>query len=394
MTLADYDLAEIRKRIYEAYQKENPILDKFRKYARDLANRVKPVRPYSVNAVSFVSSDGGDNRLFFNPAVIELVRVVDSRGNQCAIDAIASNIKTSDLNERVKADSPLMVRPLKRLCDDLNISELEQLSYLLSGLEEGKSTGAIRCYRDIVEWAVLYDLIVNYEWGNDTVIVRDGLLRTKSFKREIFPKIDAKIREGIEKHKRKNVNISIVGVAKQSAVLSRLAVALELEGVFHKPFPCYAEVPREIEMECYNYDRTWLDTYETIQEYNEKAREEGSSEKPYLYQSMGQMFLVKFGDRPYDPVWPVDIAAFQVHEADRIIGQLTVDAQNGFPIPDYPMCIQKAHDYAKIGGIEVTILQDFLFEGITQNLNDQEKERMLRMKYLGENLASRRYKNA
>lgn len=394
MTLADYDLAEIRKRIYEAYQKENPILEKFRKYARDLANRVKPVRPYSVNAVSFVSSDGGDNRLFFNPAVIELVRVVDSRGNQCAIDAIASNTKTSDLNERVKADSPLMVKPLKRLCDDLNISELEQLSYLLSGLEEGKSTGAIRCYRDIVEWAVLYDLIVNYEWGNDTVIVRDGLLRTKSFKREIFPKIDAKIREGIEKHKRKNVNISIVGVAKQSAVLSRLAVALELEGVFHKPFSCYAEVPREIEMECYNYDRTWLDTYETIQEYNEKAREEGSSEKPYLYQSMGQMFLVKFGDRPYDPVWPVDIAAFQVHEADRIIGQLTVDAQNGFPIPDYPMCIQKAHDYAKIGGIEVTILQDILFEGITQNLNDQEKERMLRMKYLGENLASRRYKNA
>jgi len=393
MTLADYDLDEIRKRIYEAYQKESPIFEKFRKYAKNLSNEIRPVRPYSVNAVSFVSSDGGDNRLFFNPAVIELVRVVDSRGNQCAIDAIPSNTKTSDLNERVKADSPLMVKPLKKLCEDLNINRLEELSYLLSGLEEGKSTGAIRCYRDIVEWAVLYDLIVNYEWGSDTVIVRDGLLRTKSFKRDVFPKIDTKIREGVEKHKRRNVNVSVVGVAKQSAVLSRLAVALELEGVFHKPFPCYAKVPPEIENECYNYDRTWLDTYESIVEHNEEAREKGEKEKPFLYQSMGQMYLVKFGDRPNDPVWPGDIATWQINEADRIIGQLTLDAQNGFPIPDYPMCIQKAHDYAKIGGIEVAILQDLLFEGITQNLNEHEKERMLRMKYLGENLASRRYKN-
>lgn len=393
MAFSDYDLAEVRKRIYEAYQQESPILQELRNDARILANHIKPVRPYSVNAVSFVSSDGGDNRLIFNPAVIELVRVVDSRGNQCAFDAIASNAKIRDLNERLKAGSPWLVEPLKRLCEDVDIHEVEELSYLLRGLDEGRSTAAIRCYRDIVEWAVLYDLIVNYEWGTDTIIVRDGLLRTKSFKRDIFPKIDAKIREGVEKHKRKNVNIAIVGVAKQSAVLSRLAVALELEGVFHKPFPCYAKVPKKIEEKCYHYDRTWLDTYEAIQEHNEK-REDGTPEKPYLYQSMGQMYLVKFGDRTFDPVWPVDIASWQTDDADRIIGQLTVDAQQGFPIPDYPMCIQKAHEHAKISGIEVAILQDILFEGMTRNLNEQEQERILRMRYFGENLASRRYKNA
>lgn len=131
MALADYDLDEFRKRIYEAYQKEEPIMEELRKHAKVFADLIKPIRPYSVNAVSFVSSDGGDNRLFFNPAVIELVRVVDSRGNQCAIDAIASNTKTKDLNERVKADSPLLVEPLKRLCEDLGIQEVEQLSYLL-----------------------------------------------------------------------------------------------------------------------------------------------------------------------------------------------------------------------------------------------------------------------
>jgi hypothetical protein len=87
-----------------------------------------------------------------------------------------------------------------------------------------------------------------------------------------------------------------------------------------------------------------MDTFETT-EVDDKGRK--------LYQSMGRMFLVKFGDRPLDPVWPVDIAEWQLPDADKILGRLTVDSQQGFPIPDYPMVIQRAHDFAKLNGIEV-----------------------------------------
>jgi len=383
--LAEDNFDEIKRRVFDAYQNEDPIIQKFREYARRLKNDVKPIRPYSVNAVSFVSSDGGDNRLYFNPAVVELVRVVDSRGNQCALDAIAGNSKASDFNERAKSESPLLVEPLKRLCQDLKLSVLD-LSYLLSGIEKpGKSTGAVRVYRDIVEWAVLYDLMKYREWGSDTIIVREGMLRTKSFKRKVFPKIDQLIREAHQNHKKKNISVSMVGVAKQSAVLSRLSVALELEETLHKPFPCYVQVPTDIEADCYNFDRTWLDTLETSE-----PDEEGT----YLYQSIGKLFLVKFGDRPFDPVWPVDIAEWQLNDVDKIIGQLTKDAQPGFPIPDFPMCVQKAHDFAKVNGLEVDILQDILFEGITQKLTPEEKEKVLRMKYLGQNLTNIRYRNA
>lgn len=383
--LAEDNFDEIKRRVFDAYQNEDPIIQKFREYARRLKNDVKPIRPYSVNAVSFVSSDGGDNRLYFNPAVVELVRVVDSRGNQCALDAIAGNSKASDFNERARSESPLLVEPLKRLCQDLDSSVLD-LSYLLSGIEKpGKSTGAVRVYRDIVEWAVLYDLMKYREWGSDTIIVREGMLRTKSFKRKVFPKIDQLIREAHQSHKKKNISVSMVGVAKQSAVLSRLSVALELEETLHKSFPCYVQVPPDIEAECYNFDRTWLDTLETSE-----PDEEGS----YLYQSIGKLFLVKFGDRPFDPVWPVDIAEWQLSDVDKIIGQLAKDAQPGFPIPDFPMCVQKAHDYAKVNGLEVDILQDILFEGITQKLTPEDKEKVLRMKYLGQNLTNIRYRNA
>jgi hypothetical protein len=197
--------------------------------------------------------------------------------------------------------------------------------------------------------------------------------------------IDQRIRKICAEHKKKNVNVSIVGVAKQSAVLSRLAVALELEETFHKPFPCYVKVPQYIEEECYNFDKTWLDTLETS-EPNEDGK--------YLYQSMGKLYLVKFGDRPFDPVWPVDLAEWDIQEASKIIGQLLHDAQPGFPIPDFPQSVQKAHDFAKVNGIEVSVLQDILFDGITQSLSSQETERMLRMRYLGQNLTNRRYKNA
>jgi hypothetical protein len=104
------------------------------------------------------------------------------------------------------------------------------------------------------------------------------------------------------------------------------------------------------------------------------------------------MFLVKFGDRPLDPVWPVDIAEWQVGQADKILGQLTVDAQQGFPMPDYPMCIQRAHDFAKLTGLEIQVLQDLLLQGVCQKLTPEESERMLRFQYLGQSLAALRYK--
>lgn len=387
MSLANFDLEQLRDKVLKAYRVDDPLLGKFREYARRLKADVKPLRTYSVNAVSFVSTDGGDNRLIFNPAIVELVRVVDSRGNECALDAVASTAPLEELEKRARPGTEAGVGPLQRLCSDLG-KDLKTMSYLIRAAgKPGKSTGAMRCYRDMIEWAVLYDLVANpnIQWGGDTILVRDGLLRTKSFNREVFPLVDQKLREGVASHNVRNVNLSLVGVAKQSAVLGRLAVSLELEGTFHKEYPCYVKVPPEVEEDCYNFDRTWLDTYETS-EPEENGRR--------LYQSLGSLYLAKFGDRPLDPVWPVDIATWQTGQAEKILGQLTVDAQQGFPIPDYPMCIQKAHDFAKLTGIEIEVLQDLLVQGMCQNLSPQEVERLLRLKHLGRSLAALRYKEA
>src|SRR2546428_11829459 len=102
MALANLDLEKLRRKVIAAYQQDLPQLEACREHARRLREGVKPLRTYSVNAVSFVSADGGDNRLSFNPGAVELVRVVDSRGNECALDAVGSSIKLAELEERGK----------------------------------------------------------------------------------------------------------------------------------------------------------------------------------------------------------------------------------------------------------------------------------------------------
>ena len=104
--------------------------------------------------------------------------------------------------------------------------------------------------------------------------------------------------------------------------------------------------------------------------------------------------MAKFGDRSFNPVWPVDIAEWNAHEAHKILGQLLFDAQIGFPIPDFPQSIQRAHNFASISGIEVEVLQDIFFEEIAKNFSPQEQEKLYRMRYFNQNLTNRRYKNA
>ncbi len=380
--LSEDNIELIKMQIESSYKLiEEPVIQTLREYAKKIRENIKILRPYSATAVSFVSADGGDNRITFNPCVLELIRVVDSRGNQCAIDPIFGNSKSDILNERMEK-----IPPLKRLCNDIGIEKLTDISYLLGGFgESGKSAGAVNVYRDIVEWAVLYDFLFN-DWGTNTIIIREGLLRTKSIKNTLFPIIDKHIKNKCLEHQRqKNININIVGVAKESAVISRLSIALALENVFRLPYPCYVKVPDDVEQYCYNYDRTWFNTFE--------PSENGENLK---YSSMGKLFLVKFGDGAYDPVWPVDIAHWDVENVEMILGQLLHDAMLGFPIPDFPLSIQKAHDHAKIGGIELKILEDILIEGMVKNLSDDEKESVYRVKHLNinKNLTSVRYKNA
>jgi hypothetical protein len=86
---------------------------------------------------------------------------------------------------------------------------------------------------------------------------------------------------------------------------------------------------------------------------------------------LGTLFFVKFGLRPRDPIWPIDILSSQASEADRIFGHLLADAIEGFPVPLYPRCLQKAHERAALVDFDMDVLQDTIFAGLRSALRDE-----------------------
>ena len=161
------------------------------------------------------------------------------------------------------------------------------------------------------------------DYGTDTVIVWHGLLRSKVFSGTLFAELRKGIDESIREQKtRKRRSIYVAGVAKHSKVLQRYRLAMMLEGTMRCEYPCYADVSRELEQNAY----VWS-------EYARGGEIETGEANKFV---AGKMFFVKFGGRPRDPIWPVDLLESQVADAQVAFGSLLTDSFEGFPIPFYP----------------------------------------------------------
>jgi hypothetical protein len=202
----------------------------------------------------------------------------------------------------------------------------------------------------------LFSIIREKEFGTDTLIVFDGLLRSKGFSGNLFRKVREGMEEGIAKHASNRRKVFVVGFAKHSKVLSRYRLSMSLEHILTTDYPSYLEIPREIERKSY----LW----------SEYAREDDQDGEANKFVG-GKLFFAKFGNRAQDPIWPIDILISQAGDAQAIMGHLLADALNGFPVPFYPLCLQKAHENAALVDFDFDILQDKIFDGIRTMLGDE-----------------------
>jgi len=251
---------------------------------------------------------------------------------------------------------------LGRMMKYLGVNELSQLSHMIRPDDGGRpnSPSWVQVYRELVEWAILFAIVREKDFATDTLIVFDGFLRSKVFAKDLFQKYRAGIQEGIGHHYSVNKRrIYLVGVAKHSKVLSRYRLAMALEGVMQSPFPCYVEIPRELEEKAY----VWSE----YARGDERVTEGGEINKFVA----GKMFFVKFGKGPRDPVWPIDIFLSQSNDHTTIFGYLLNDATEGFPVPLYPRSLQKAHENAALVDFDMDILQDMIFSGLRTNLGKE-----------------------
>lgn len=342
----------IRRAIREQTRLDLPLLDELRADMRALAGTVRVIRPRSATAVSLVASDGGNNRLTFDPFAIQVVRVVDSYGKELFCDAVSPTTDTDTLSRAQFDASGAPATPLGRLMADLGTPSLCELSPMIpSGEKVRKSPEQISpswvlVYRDLCEWAVLYERICTANFGTDTLFVRDGILRAPIFRGDLLMVLGERLEQAMRRNLREERrHLFLVGLAKHSHVLTRYRLAMALERTLPAGEPRYVRIPRELEAKTYRWP-----------EYTRGIEASDGGAKPQHV--LGDMYLVRFGTRALDPVWTVDVFTPQSAQTPEILGYLLGDAIGGFPVPFYPRCLQRAHEHAQVVDFDLEILQD------------------------------------
>jgi len=381
------ELPYLRQTIRDATIRDRRLLDDLRKEVRSLSGEVRAIKPRSTTSVSLVASDGGNNKLVFDPFHVQLVRVVDSYGEQLCLDAVTPTTDTDILSRAQFKEDGSPRTALGQVMADLALTPrtLNQLSHMIPDGQKVRekpdevSPSWVLVYRDLCEWAALYERICYRNFATDTLLVRDGLLRSKLFRGEHFINFRKRIEEAIERIRQETRRkVFLVGLAKHSKVLARYNLAMALEGTFSAGAPRYVRVPRALEAKAY----VWP-------EYARGAEtEESEGEAPKFV--AGDMYFVRFGERSGDPLWTVDILSSQSQQAAEVFGYLLADATDGFPVPFYPRCLQKAHEYAEIVDFDLDILQDEVVVAVRGLLSEKEIPALEALRLQGD-VSARRY---
>lgn len=353
---------QLKQEIVESIAADRGLLEQLRDEIRPLRSEIRPIYTRNATSMSLVATDGGNISLQFDPFLVQIIRIVDSSNREYCLEAVTPTTKISTLSAKQFHPDGTPRTALGAMMAYLGVRDLRTLSPRIRNNEDGKpiSPGWVQVYRELVEWASLFSIIRTNDFATDTLIIVDGLLRSVIFANGLFNTYWQGIKEGIELQRRnKHRKIYLAGVAKHSKVLSRYRLAMSLESILTSNYAAYVTIPRDIEEKAY----TWS-------EYTrgDNRVQEGED----ISQFVGvKMFFVKFGNKPRDPIWPIDLYLSQAAEVPHMLGCMLADAINGFPIPLYPLCLQKAHANAALVDFDFDILQNNIFDGIRRILAEE-----------------------
>ena len=352
---------QLKQEIAGSIEADRSLLDQLRAEIHPLKSQVHPIRERTTTSVSLVATDGGNASVQFDPFLVQIVRIVDSNNFEYCLEALTPTTSIAELSAKQFSADGNPCTALGEMMLYLGVKSLPALSPYIYETTRSRPThsGWVKAYRELAEWAILFSL-VKHPFASDTLLIYDGLLRSTIFASDYFQKYLRGIEESIQFQKQHNrQQIYLAGVAKHSKVLSRYRLAMALEGILSTTYPAYLAIPAHIEQMAYKWSE-YASNSDSTMELNDIH--------PFVG---GKMYFVKFGSSARDPIWPVDIFLPQHEKAAEILGCMLTDALNGFPIPLYPLSLQKAHANAALVDFELDILQNYIFDGIRQVLADE-----------------------
>lgn len=352
--------AAVKAEVKNAIASQRNAIDELRSDVRPLKKQVRRIKPRSTTSISIVGTDGGSKDIAFDPFMLQVVRVVDSSEKDHCMEIVSTSTDLLQLRKRHLTDEGEPLTPLGRMMKFLGKTEFHELTPMIPIPPAIPKSSWVSVYRELQEWSVLLDLVCNHSFASDTLVMRDGWLRTKIFSPGLFVSLKEKVEDAIANAQRQHrKRIYLAAVLRQSKVIQKYQLALALEGVLRTNYPSYVPFPTDLQKRVFEHP-------EIIGEMKD-----GSAIQDARNMVAGSMFLVKFGSRPNDRVWVVDVLRSQVDDASTIFGYMLADAEAGFPITFYPMSLQRAQEHAVIEGFDFDILRETVGSGVRNLLGNQ-----------------------
>ena len=370
-------LPELRRKIRAQAALEARVLDELVNQAAGLAPHVRPIRPRTATAVALTAADGGNNSVAFNPFELQVIRVVDSQGKELFLDVVSPATDIDELGRRHRGDRTV----LGKLMDDLDAQRLSDLSSMMTT----RNRKWVEVYRDLCEWATLHDLITSHQFAADTLIVRDGLLRTTIFAGDTLVRLGELMKQAIDRQAKDNRRrIWLAGLAKKTKVLDHYRLAISLAGIFDRGTPCFVPVPHELQERVYRSNADYV---------REPGDDESGAEsgRRSATENIGAMYFVRFGPHAGDPIWTADLLAWQRQDAQAVFGHLQADAAAGFPVPFYPFSLQQADAHSRVADLDLDIIEDGLVGAVREHVGDGKRHIVDALLLATQNVAARRY---
>lgn len=308
---------------------------------REKVRRLKfvPIEPAgSYIPMTFKSFDGGRFNLRFEPFEFEVVKVADSNGNvRMNFAAPVGDLEDGDIGEIL---SDLDANPImRRFLDVLGASSLRDVSRFLTA----KGT-----LMEIAEFACIFDAVGKAPRDSKSIILKDGLLRTRKIRDDLIPRM-------IDCIRRNKDHVRVVGVAKTSKIVFLLHAALICERVFPPDHAGYIKIPLDVENMAYKWSPST------------RLRPGVPTRLAY---ALGDLYIAKLS-RSKNLFVTVELpndaggrCIYSESEVTEIMSYLAKDAMYSYPVMGYPQTIMRAHESAAGLGMSASILYDNVIKGL------------------------------